>query len=497
MVSIDPIDQHSAKPVKIQKLDDADDQQPQDKDNSNQQTVTTPPTDSASVPSSTLSPKNAVDAKEAATPGDPLLRLEDATGTSVPVPEPPSLSHTTLGSTLGSKDLNTDNAEPLQNDESSDLDLLQEDLQNASKQSENVVLELALDGTVRYLSYSWQDITGYPASDLINTNISQIIIGETNDREVFVKAAEAMSSDESSYRVRFLTSRRPPEAAQLFLSLDKSGSGALNQDSKESKDDDNTDAQSITSLRRRYSNYFKKQVDAVAEAAAIVLSPVVTSSDPPNFDESSEKLLLPPSDQQGFDQLSIPPLSTSWSSPNLRLTTASTFSSSSNEFKAPPLSQSRPETTTRSHSVSKLVSSEQSPHDKNAAHEEDRAEHNSESDNEAPLKATKSVETEISKENEFDVYEEGESLHENTVEIHPTLLKSSSLATISDALTQSETLPNLEHPHTFAENAIDDEDDDQEDEEMEDYVEIEAQGVLMYNKISGEPSHVSIFTFNH
>lgn len=146
------------------------------------------------------------------------------------------------------------------------MDLLPDDLQDASKQSENVVLELALGGTIRYLSSSWQDITGYPASDLINTNISLIIIGDANDREVFVKAAEAMTSDESSYRVRFLTSHRPPEAAQLFMRMDSSKRDSVsidgitnNDENNENQTDPNTQL-SYASLHRKYSNYFKTKL---------------------------------------------------------------------------------------------------------------------------------------------------------------------------------------------------------------------------------------------
>lgn len=51
-----------------------------------------------------------------------------------------------------------------------DSDLENQDLQFATVQTKNVVMELALDGTILYLSDTWKDITGY-----VNIYISNIL----------------------------------------------------------------------------------------------------------------------------------------------------------------------------------------------------------------------------------------------------------------------------------------------------------------------------------
>ncbi|KAI5370304.1 Putative serine/threonine-protein kinase, active [Septoria linicola] len=76
-----------------------------------------------------------------------------------------------------------------------------EDLKKAAEQSLNAILELDLDGKVRWVSPSWQEVTGSAGSSLIGRPISDLIIDDTT---VFAGCVEAMRKDDSkSHFIRF------------------------------------------------------------------------------------------------------------------------------------------------------------------------------------------------------------------------------------------------------------------------------------------------------
>lgn len=80
-------------------------------------------------------------------------------------------------------------------------------------------------------------------------------------------------------------------------------------------------------------------------------------------------------------------------------------------------------------------------------------------------------------------------MHDSTADLDPTVTLTSADANNAYFDKQLQQLANDDY-----ENAIEDEEDERNDDSYDDsdYVEIEAQGVLMYDKISGEPSHVSL-----
>ncbi|PPJ53440.1 hypothetical protein CBER1_00316 [Cercospora berteroae] len=82
-----------------------------------------------------------------------------------------------------------------------------EDLKKAAEQSLNAIIELDLEGKVRWVSPSWQEVTGNAASSLIGKPISEILV---EDAEVFARCVEAMRKDDSkSHFIRF-TVHTPP-----------------------------------------------------------------------------------------------------------------------------------------------------------------------------------------------------------------------------------------------------------------------------------------------
>lgn len=99
-----------------------------------------------------------------------------------------------------------------------------EDLKEAAQQSSTVILDLNLDGRVRWVSQSWEDVIGYvftfllyqyielirsrtPRDSIQDKKVSEILL---HDKDTFKNAVEAMKSDDSrSYMLRFAAKSGP------------------------------------------------------------------------------------------------------------------------------------------------------------------------------------------------------------------------------------------------------------------------------------------------
>lgn len=76
-----------------------------------------------------------------------------------------------------------------------------EDLKEAAEQSLNVILDLGLDGTVRWVSPSWKDVIGTPLKAVQGKPIADVIVENKN---AFEEAVESMKQDDSrSQLIRF------------------------------------------------------------------------------------------------------------------------------------------------------------------------------------------------------------------------------------------------------------------------------------------------------
>lgn len=87
------------------------------------------------------------------------------------------------------------------------VEIIQEqiDLRLASSDNPTAVMELDLDGNIRYLSQNWETIVGTKIKKLVNRPISNIIIGNDEDSKVFSNSIEQMVRDDGSYKVKFVT----------------------------------------------------------------------------------------------------------------------------------------------------------------------------------------------------------------------------------------------------------------------------------------------------
>lgn len=76
-----------------------------------------------------------------------------------------------------------------------------EDLKKAAEQSLNAILELDLDGRVRWVSPSWQDLAGTSVDSITGKPIAEVLV---DNHTVFADCVEAMRKDDSkSHFIRF------------------------------------------------------------------------------------------------------------------------------------------------------------------------------------------------------------------------------------------------------------------------------------------------------
>ncbi|SCU83437.1 LADA_0C11452g1_1 [Lachancea dasiensis] len=83
-------------------------------------------------------------------------------------------------------------------------------LKVATDTSASILLELNMDGRVRYLSSIWKEIVGIESNEVVGQMISEILVGSEQDRSVFQRATDLMIAQDCSYRVRFLVEAGHP-----------------------------------------------------------------------------------------------------------------------------------------------------------------------------------------------------------------------------------------------------------------------------------------------
>ena len=90
---------------------------------------------------------------------------------------------------------------PIERTSSMDIRAEREDLKEAAEQSLNVVLDLGLDGVIRWVSPSWKDVVGTPTESMKGKPIADILLSR---KEAFADALESMKQDDSrSHFIRF------------------------------------------------------------------------------------------------------------------------------------------------------------------------------------------------------------------------------------------------------------------------------------------------------
>jgi len=95
--------------------------------------------------------------------------------------------------TIGARD-----PAPMERTASIDMRSEREDLKIAAEQSLNVILDLALDGTIRWVSASWKDVVGTDIETVKGKPITDVL---RSSKDAFTNAIESMKKDDSKSQI--------------------------------------------------------------------------------------------------------------------------------------------------------------------------------------------------------------------------------------------------------------------------------------------------------
>jgi serine/threonine-protein kinase RIM15 len=91
---------------------------------------------------------------------------------------------------------------------SADIREEREDLREAAEQTLNVIMDLSLNGIIRWVSPSWTDVIGTTLESVQGKPIVELLIGD--NKEVFSTVVESMQKDDSrSQIIRFTVQLGP------------------------------------------------------------------------------------------------------------------------------------------------------------------------------------------------------------------------------------------------------------------------------------------------
>jgi serine/threonine-protein kinase RIM15 len=91
---------------------------------------------------------------------------------------------------------------------SEDIREEREELREAAEQTLNVIMDLKLDGTIRWVSPSWVDVIGTRLETVTGSAVSDLIVGDNTS--VFTDIVESMKKDDSHSKfIRFAVTLGP------------------------------------------------------------------------------------------------------------------------------------------------------------------------------------------------------------------------------------------------------------------------------------------------
>lgn len=151
---------------------------------------------------------------------------------------------------------------------SKDVSTLQDStsIKLASSNNPTIVMELDLDGNVRYLSKNWEHIVGTRIKKILNRHISKIIIANNNeDAQVFNTAIDAMIKEDCSYKVKFITatnhSRRKKSLTRLHDDDDNDNDDDVDVDSSQEEEDEEIPRPNYLTPHNSVEDFRYTQVD--------------------------------------------------------------------------------------------------------------------------------------------------------------------------------------------------------------------------------------------
>ena len=110
---------------------------------------------------------------------------------------------------------------------SADIREEREDLREAAEQTLNVIMDLGLNGNIRWVSPSWTDVIGTSFESVTGKPIKDILVGD--NKEIFSEVVESMKKDDSrSQIVRFSVQLGPAsKLAPIDVSTSRSDEEVL------------------------------------------------------------------------------------------------------------------------------------------------------------------------------------------------------------------------------------------------------------------------------
>ena len=99
-------------------------------------------------------------------------------------------------------------AGPMERSLSENIREEREELREAAEQTLNVIVDLNIDGTIRWVSPSWVDVIGTQPDTVIGTPIADLIVSDNTN--VFAEVVESMTHDDRrSQFIRFAVKLGP------------------------------------------------------------------------------------------------------------------------------------------------------------------------------------------------------------------------------------------------------------------------------------------------
>ncbi len=106
---------------------------------------------------------------------------------------------------------------------SEDIREQRQELQSAAEQAPNVIVDLALDGRIRWVSPSWQDVVGTTPESVRGKQIADLLV---DNPTAFADAVESLQKDDSRSQIIRFSAKMGPSSILEPSSLNPVGETA-------------------------------------------------------------------------------------------------------------------------------------------------------------------------------------------------------------------------------------------------------------------------------
>ncbi|KAH7326691.1 putative response regulator receiver RIM15p [Stachybotrys elegans] len=138
--------------------------------------------------------------------------------------------------------LRAQQADSMQRSLSQDIREEREDLREAAEQTLNAIVDLNLDGTIKWVSPSWVDVVGTKIEEVQGVPIADLIVSEP--KTIFTDVIQSMNKDDSkSHRVRFAVRLGPLSKLRSAVALDPVAARDTQSQDAQDKESENQPSQ--------------------------------------------------------------------------------------------------------------------------------------------------------------------------------------------------------------------------------------------------------------